>query len=84
MNSHEDPDSGYLSYMLRMWRIRDCNGKAVWCASLEEPGSHHTENFGDADAMFAFLQSQLGIEKPGEQRTGSNGSNGSSRRNTAR
>ena len=79
MNSHEDPDSGYLSYMLRMWRTKDVNGKTVWCASLDVPGSHLTQSFGDTDAMFAFLQSQLGIEKHGEQRTTRNSSN---RRNT--
>jgi hypothetical protein len=66
MNSQEDPDSRYLSYMLRMWRKRDGNGQPVWCATLEEPGSHHTESFGDADALFAFLQSRLGIEMPGD------------------
>jgi hypothetical protein len=66
MNSQEDFDAGYQSYMLRMWRKRDSNGKPVWCASLEEPGSRHTESFGDASALFAFLQGRLGIEKPCE------------------
>lgn len=70
MNSQEDPEAGYMSYMLRMWRKRDSNGQAVWCASLEEPGSRHTESFADASALFAFLQSQLGIEKPGEHTQG--------------
>jgi hypothetical protein len=66
MNSHDGPETRYLSYMLRMWRKRDGNGKPVWCASLEEPGTRHTESFGDADAMLRFLQSRLGIEKPGD------------------
>ena len=66
MYSQEDSDTDYLSYMLRLWRIRDGNGKEVWCASLEEPGSHQIQSFGDADGMFAFLQSQLGNERPGE------------------
>lgn len=66
MRSQEDPETRYLSYMLRMWRTRDSNGKAVWCASLQEPGSHHTHSFGDADDLFMFLQSRLGIEKPGD------------------
>ena len=60
MNSQEDLDPNYLSYMLRMWRARDSNGRQVWCASLEEPGSHHTESFGDTEAMFTFLQGRLG------------------------
>src|SRR5689334_5464649 len=51
MNSQEDLDTNYHSYMLRMWRTRDGNGKQVWCASLQEPGSYHTESFGDADDL---------------------------------
>jgi len=66
MNSQADPETRYLSYMLRLWHTRDSNGKAMWCASLQEPGSHHIESFGDARAMFEFLQSQLGMEKPGD------------------
>ena len=64
MHPQRESETGYVSYMLRMWRKIDGEGKAVWCASLEEPGSHHTESFGDTGAMFTFLQSQLGIEKP--------------------
>ena len=66
MNSQEDHETRYLSYMLRMWRKRDGNGKPVWCASLEEPGSRHIESFGDVGALFMFLQSRLGIEKHGD------------------
>jgi len=66
MQLQQETDTGYLSYMLRMWSKRDGNGKQVWCASLEEPGSRHTERFEDANAMFAFLQGKLGIEQSGE------------------
>ena len=66
MHSQEDPETRYLSYMLRLWRTRDRDGEAVWRASLEEPVSRHTESFADADALFTFLQSQLGIEKSGD------------------
>jgi hypothetical protein len=59
-------DTEYMSYMLRMWRKRDGNGKQMWCASLEEPGSRHAESFEDANAMFAFLLRKLGITDPGE------------------
>jgi len=34
----------------------------VWCASLEEPGSHVTESFEDTNALFAYLLTKLGIE----------------------
>ncbi len=66
MNAPDDLDTRYRSYMLRMWRTRDSTGQPVWCASLEEPGSHETARFGDMRAMFAFLQSRLGLAPPGE------------------
>jgi hypothetical protein len=66
MNSQESSDTGYLSYMLRMWLKRDGNGELAWCASLEEPGSRHTESFGDISAMFSFIQSRLDVELQGE------------------
>jgi hypothetical protein len=66
MHTQERPDADYLSYMLRMWRKRDGNGKQVWCASLQEPGSRCTENFEDAKAMFAFLLSKLDTGQPDE------------------
>jgi hypothetical protein len=55
----EESDTGYLSYMLRMWLRRDSNGERVWCASLQEPGSHQVESFEDISAMFAFIESRL-------------------------
>lgn len=65
MHPQEDSNTGYLSYLLRMWRKRDSKGEPVWCASLEEPGSRHTESFGDISAMFSFLQSRLDAEMHG-------------------
>jgi hypothetical protein len=67
VHPQEEFDSGYLSYMLRMWRRRDSNGERVWCASLEEPGSRHTESFGEIGALFAFLQRRLGLEIDAEK-----------------
>jgi hypothetical protein len=66
MNAHDDSATDYQSYMLRMWRKRDGAGHLMWCASLEEPGSHETASFGDMKAMFAFLQSRLGLARTGE------------------
>jgi hypothetical protein len=65
MNAPDDRDPRYRSYMLRMWRTRDGQGQPVWCASLEAPGGHETRRFGDMQAMFAFLQRQLGLAPPG-------------------
>ena len=67
MTTPEELDPHYLSYMLRIWRKRDANGQPVWRASLEEPGSHQTENFGDTGALFSFLRGRLEIEEPGAQ-----------------
>jgi hypothetical protein len=64
MTTDEELDPHYLSYMLRMWRKRDENGQPVWHASLEAPGSHHTENFGDTGALFSYLWSRLEIADP--------------------
>ena len=64
-NSPEDREPSYLSYLLRLWRKRDDQGQPVWCASLEEPGSHQTVRFRDLPALFAFLQTQLGSATPG-------------------
>jgi hypothetical protein len=66
VHPQEDSDTGYLSYMLRMWLKRDGKGQPVWCASLEEPGSRHTESFGDISTMFSFLQSRLDAEMHGQ------------------
>ena len=66
MHAKDKSDVGYLSYMLRMWSKRDSQGKQVWCASLQEPGSRRTVSFEDTDVMFAYLQRKLGIEVPAE------------------
>jgi hypothetical protein len=60
--TQDESDTGYLSYMLRMWLRRDSKGEQVWCASLQEPGTRNTENFGDIGAMFSFLNGRLGAE----------------------
>lgn len=70
MNAHQDGDTRYLSYMLRMWCTRDSKGQPLWRASLEEPGSHQTASFGDVRSMVAFLQSRLGVEQNREPAQG--------------
>lgn len=65
MHQHDESDTCYLSYMLRMWLRRDSKGELVWSASLEAPGSRQTESFGDIGAMFSFLQSRMDTETLG-------------------
>jgi hypothetical protein len=67
MKAHDDLDTCYLSYLLRLWRKRDGAGRLVWCASLEEPGRHQTARFGDLGALLAFLQGQLERAPLGER-----------------
>jgi hypothetical protein len=67
----DESDTGYLSFMLRMWLRRDSKGERVWCASLQEPGSRHTENFGDMASLFAFIESRLDAQAHGQ--SGQNG-----------
>jgi hypothetical protein len=66
MHPPEESDTGYLSYMLRMWLRRDSNGERAWCASLQEPGSRQTENFGDISSLFAFIESRLDAQAHGQ------------------
>ena len=59
-------DSGYIAYLLRMWLRRDSDGRLVWFATLEEPGTRHTESFGDIGGMFLFLQTRMDANTPGD------------------
>ncbi len=58
-------ETGYISYLLRMWLRRDSDGRLVWFALLEEPGTRHTESFGDVAGMFLFLQTRMDANTPG-------------------
>jgi hypothetical protein len=55
----EDSETGYLSYMLRMWLRRDSNGDQTWCASLQEPGSRDTQHFSNISALVYFLYDRM-------------------------
>jgi hypothetical protein len=66
----EEPD--YLSYLLRLWRVngdviphrRDAKSqnmaKTVWRASLESTRTRQRRGFANLDALFDFLQQQIG------------------------
>jgi hypothetical protein len=53
----ERPD--YLSYLLRLWRVREQEPEA-WRASLQRPGSSERIGFRSLDELFAFLRRQTG------------------------
>lgn len=50
-----DRRSSYLSYLLRLW-LEMSQDKALWRASLEEPGSGECQGFKDLESLFVFLQ----------------------------
>ncbi len=52
----------YLSFLLRMWQTND-NGRQVWRASLEQPGSGERRGFASLDALFEFLRKQIQDEQ---------------------
>lgn len=50
----------YLSYLLRLWQIRS-GGELVWRVSLESSRTGEHTGFASLDALFAFLQQQMGV-----------------------
>jgi hypothetical protein len=60
--SREQPD--YLSYLLRLWRVRSSGGpeKVIWRASLEHPHTRQRQGFASLENLFDFLRQQIGEE----------------------
>jgi hypothetical protein len=52
-----DKSTRYLSYLLRLWQTDD-QGRPVWRASLESPGTHERLGFANLDELFKFLETQ--------------------------
>ena len=48
---------GYKSYLLRLWESDD-QGKPIWRASLESPGTGELQGFATLQALIAFLEEQ--------------------------
>ena len=59
--------AGYLSFLLRLWRVRAA-GMPAWRASLQRPGESEQRAFADLDEMVAFLREETG-ESGGEDTT---------------
>lgn len=49
----------YLSYLLRLWQTSD-DGEQVLRASLESPGTGERLGFASLEAVFEFLEAQMG------------------------
>jgi hypothetical protein len=63
----ESPD--YLSYLLRLWRVRDGQVPA-WRASLKDAGTGERVGFGSVEELVEFLRAQASdtaAPGPGDQ-----------------
>jgi hypothetical protein len=61
----EDERPDYLSYLLRLWRVRE-RGPPAWRASLQRPGSGERASFATLDDLFAYLREQTGVRSDAE------------------
>lgn len=48
-----------MAYLLRLWRVR-VEGKQVWRASLETPGTGERRGFAGLKALLRFLEAETG------------------------
>jgi hypothetical protein len=57
---------GYLSYLLRLWRVSDQQGseasseRVAWRASLEDPRTGELHKFASLEEVFDFLRAHMG------------------------
>lgn len=49
----------YLSYLLRLWRVR-VGGKPVWRGSLENPQTGERKGFANLSELIMYLKTQIG------------------------
>jgi hypothetical protein len=73
MMSQEKVD--YLSYLLRLWRVRDGSTEpccregeprhtdegTAWRASLQSPYTRERKSFASLDTLFVYLRQQTGV-----------------------
>jgi hypothetical protein len=51
--------AGYVSYLLRLWRVR-VDGREAWRASLENPHTGQRLAFVGLGELFSYLQEHTG------------------------
>jgi hypothetical protein len=69
MTKHRREQSGYQSYLLRLWQTSD-GRKTLWRASLQSPGSEERHGFASLEELMSFLKAQ--VEQPEDERRKSN------------
>lgn len=58
MYKNQESRIDYLSYLLRLWCARDGEGRRVWRATAQMPGTSVSHTFSDLEALIAFLREQ--------------------------
>jgi hypothetical protein len=76
----EKQQSGYVSFLLRLWRESSGQGPhpganaTVWCASLQEPLAGERVSFASLEELFAYLRRKTGaMSDAGAEERGSKG-----------
>ncbi len=54
-----DQDKPYLSYLLRLWLVKN-QTHHVWRCSLENVRTGERHGFADLEALYAFLNEEIG------------------------
>lgn len=60
---------GYRSYLLRLWQAH-IDGELVWRASLQSPHTHERRGFANLEALFTFLENEIGGAVQGQTALG--------------
>jgi hypothetical protein len=60
--SHDGEEKRYLSYLLRLWRVRD-GQTSVWRASIQSPLTGERLAFASLEEVFAFLRSEIAADQ---------------------
>jgi len=61
--------SRYQTYLLRLWCVDD-GEKARWRASLQDVRTGQRLSFAGLDEAYAYLQREIGVDGPIQQRSG--------------
>jgi hypothetical protein len=65
MTKHRREQSGYQSYLLRLWQTSD-GKETVWRASLQSPSSEERHGFASLEELMGFLKAQA--EQPEDEK----------------
>lgn len=67
MNTERDIQTGYTSYLLRLWSVQNA-GRVVWRASLESTRTADQHRFATVEQLVTFLHQQTSAAASGSRR----------------